>query len=140
MELSKEQIAKINGLSPMQWQENEQGIFTEPYGIPNDIKEPVIYMRWESGGVSGGSCWDDSNPRPYTSDKGKPKFECVDLVLKELMPNISFLQFREIENLIKSSQKTDWEYYGNSTEFEIEFIVLSELIAKLEEFSNENDF
>ena len=67
-------------------------------------------------------------------------FNIVDGELKELMPNISFLQFREIENLIKSSQKTDWEYYGNSTEFEIEFIVLSEFIAKLEEFSNENDF
>ena len=139
MELSKEQIAKINKLSPMQWQGNKQGIFTEPYGIPNHIKEPVIYMRWETGGTSGGSCWENSNPQHYKSEKGKPKFECVDLVLKELMPNISFLQFREIEKLIQSSQKTDCEYYGNSTDFEIEFIVLSELISKLEEFSNENN-
>lgn len=136
MELTKEQIEKINSLSPMEWQENEQGIFTEPYGIPNNIKEPVIYMRWETGGISGGSYHEYSNPQPYTSDKGKPKFECLDLVLKELMPNISFLQFREIEKLIQSSQETEWEYYGNCTDFEIEFIVLSELINKLKEYEN----
>ena len=137
MELSKEQIEKINELSPMKWQENEQGIFKEPYGIPNHIKEPVIYMRWHTGGVSGGSCWDGSNPQPYTTEASKPKFECIDLVLKELMPNISFLQFREIEKLIQSSTYTDWEYYGNSTDFEIEFIVLSDLISKLKEISKE---
>lgn len=136
MELTKEQIVKINKLSPMEWQKNEQGVFIEPWGIPNHIKEPVIYMRWETGGVSGGSCWESSNPQSYTSNKGKPKFECVDLVLKELFPNISFLQFREIEKLIQSSQKTEWEYYGNSTDFEIEFIVLSELISKLKKFEN----
>lgn len=139
MELSKEQIKKINELAPMDWQRNEQGVFVEPYGIPTEIKEPVIYMRWETGGTSGGSCWESSDPRPYTTDGGKPKYEVLDLVLKELMPNMSFLQFRDIEKLIQSNSETDWEYYGNSTDFDIEFIVLSDLIAMLEVFSSEND-
>jgi len=132
--MTKEQIEKINKLSPMKWQENEQGIFTEPWGIPDNIKVPVIYMRWETGGVSGGSCWDDSDPQPYTSDNEKPKFECLDLVIKELMPNISFMQFREVEKLIKSTEETDWEYYGNCTNFDIEYIILEDLERLLQTF------
>jgi len=113
------QIAQINKLCPMQWQENEQGIFTEPWGIPDNIKVPVIYMRWEIGGTCGGSCWDTSDPQPYMKDNPQPKFECLDLVLKELMPNISLIQFRDVENLIHSTEKTEWEYYGNCTDFRV---------------------
>ena len=132
MELTKEQIEKINKEAPMDWQTNEQGVFTEPNGIPNEVKEPVIYMRWETGGVSGGSCWDNSNPQPYTTD-GEPSFKVLDLVLKELYPDISYLMFKGIEKLINSNEETDWEYYGNCTEFSIKYIVLSELIDYLEE-------
>lgn len=134
MELTAEQIKKINSLAPNEWQTNEQGVYTQPYGIPVHIKTPVIYMRWETGGVSGGSCWDSSNPQPYTCSGGKPKFEVLDLVLKEICPNITFLQFREIENLIKQDSKTDYEYYGNCTEFDIEYIVLEDLFRLLASF------
>ena len=131
MELTKEQIKRINEESPMEWQTNEQGVFTEPNGIPNDIKELVIYMRWETGGVSGGSCWDYSDPQPYETEGGEPSFKVLDLVLKELSPNISYLNFKGIEKLINSSEDTDWEYYGNRTDFEVKYIVLSELISYL---------
>jgi hypothetical protein len=132
MELTKEQIKSINEASPMDWQTNEQGVFTEPNGIPNKVKEPVIYMRWEIGGISGGSCWDSSNPQPYTIGT-QPSFEVLDLVLKELCPNISYLMFRGIEKLINDSETHEWEYYGNCTNFSIKYIVLSELITYLEE-------
>lgn len=132
MELTKEQITEINKRAPMEWQENEQGVFVEPFGIPSSIKEPVVYMRWHTGGVSGGSCWDSSNPQYYKSEKDKPRFEVLDLVLRELKPDISFLDFREIEKLIQSSEKTEYEYYGNYTDFAMEWIVLSDLINLLE--------
>jgi hypothetical protein len=134
MELTKEQIEKINAAAPMEWQTNEQGVFTEPYGISNHIKEPVIYMRWHVGGLQGGSCWDDSDPRPYTVNTPKPEFTVLDLVLRELMPNITLLQFRKVLRLVEGTHKTDYEYYGNCTEYEIEYIVLSKLIEKLKSF------
>ena len=134
MELTKEQIDKINKVAPNEWQENEQGIFIQPFGIPVHIKEPVVYMRWHTGGVSGGSCWDHSNPQPYSSNNKKPKFEVLDLVLKELCPNIYFLQFRDVEKLIQSDSKTEYEYYGNCEEFDIEYVVLSELIELLKQY------
>lgn len=132
MELTAEQIEKINKLAPMEWQTNEQGIFTEPYGIPTSIKEPVVYMRWHTGGVSGGSCWDSSNPQHYTADGGEPSFDVLDLVLAELVPSISYLQYKQIEKLVRSAYHTDHEYYGNSTDFEIKYVVLSELLSALE--------
>lgn len=125
--MTKEQIEKINKECPY-----EQGIFVEPYGIPVHIKEPVVYMRCETGGVSGGSCWDSSNPQPYTSDEPKPKFKVLDLVLRELKPDLTYLQFREIEDLVHTNEETEYEYYGNSTDYRIEYIILSELEAALE--------
>jgi hypothetical protein len=122
MLLSKEDIAEINSQCP-----SEQGVFTEPIGIPNEIKEPVIYMRWETGGVSGGSCWESSNPQPYSNRESKPKFTVLDLVLKKIKPDLTYLEFREVEELVKSSEYTDWEYYGNHTNYEVDFIILSDL-------------
>lgn len=130
--LSPEDISRINTLAPMDWQRNEQGIFTQPFGIPNDIKEPVIYCRYETGGVSGGSCWDSSNPEPYTVDPPKDKMKILELVLKELKPDITYLQFLGIQRLIKNNTERDWEYYGNCTNYEIEYIVLSDLYNFLE--------
>lgn len=134
MELTKEQIEKINKLAPNEYQTNEQGIFTEPYGIPVHIKEPVIYCRYENGGVTGGSCWGDSDPRHYTKDAPKDKMKVLDLVLKELKPDLTFLQFREIEGLIHTNEETEHEYYGNCVEWSIEYIILSDLIKMLESF------
>tara|TARA_R110000850_G_scaffold65151_2_gene145971 strand:- start:1257 stop:1664 length:408 start_codon:yes stop_codon:yes gene_type:complete len=132
MELTRKQIIDINDKAPMDWETNEQGVFTEPTGIPNDIKTPVIYMRWISGGVSGGSCWETSNPEPF--ENNDPSFKVLDLVLKQLYPEISYLDFKKIEDLIKSNEniETKWEYYGNSTEYSIKFIILGDLIKYLE--------
>ena len=132
--LTKEQIEKINMLSPREWQSNEQGIFTEPYGIPIHIKEPVIYCRYETGGVSGGSCWDDSDPQPYTVKLPENRMKVLDLVLAELNQNITYSQYKQIQNLIHTNNETDYEYYGNSTDFQIEYIILSDLIKLLESF------
>lgn len=132
MKLTQEQIDRINKAAPNDWQSNEQGIFTQPFGIPVHIKEPVVYCRYENGGFRGGSCWDDSDPQPYEASAPKDKMKVLDLALKELKPDITFLQFREIENLIHTNEETEYEYYGNSTDYKIEYIILSELINFLE--------
>ena len=122
--MSPELMKEINEKCP-----SDQGIFKEPYGVDH-IKEPVVYMRWVSGGVSGGNCWGDK-PSPRTPDK-KPQFKALDLVLKELKPNITFLEFREIEGLIQSSDDYENEYYGNRYDYTMEYVILSELEKALE--------
>lgn len=121
MLLTEEQIQQINKECTY-----NQGIFKEPYGIPVHIKEHVLYNRYETGGVSGGSCWDSSNPQRYTNND-KQEFEVIDKVLKILRPNITYLEFKMLSGLIHTNEETEWEYYGNSTDYKIEYIILSEL-------------
>lgn len=130
MELTQEQIEAINKECPY-----GQGIFREPFGIPNNIKELVVYTKWTSGG-RGGSCWDDENTvnEHYDCDRPKDAFKVLDLTLKALKPDVTFLQFREIETLIDSNTKTDYGYYGDYTEDTIEWIKLSDLYAALAKF------
>lgn len=120
--MTQEQITNINKICPY-----DQGIFVEPNWIPVHIKEPVIYMRWSSGGVSGGSYLDSSNPQPYYNEDEPPAFEVLDLVLKELKPNIQYLQYKELEKLTHTNSETEHEYYGNCTDWKVKYIVLSDL-------------
>lgn len=130
MELTQTQIEAINNECPY-----GQGIFREPFGIPNEIKELVIYTKWESGGRPG-SCWDDEDTvnDDYTCDRPSDAFKVLDLTLKVLKPDVTFLQFKEIQNLVNSNQTTDYGYYGDYTEDTIEWIVLSDLYEALAKF------
>lgn len=127
MNLNKKQIDAINAKCP-----GNQGIFVEPYGCDGIIK-PVVYMRWEKGGLRGGSCWNDSDAQPFINNEPKPRFKALELVVKEFRPNISFFDFREIEDMIVTVSETTREYYGNETNYGIEYIKLEDLCAKLEE-------
>lgn len=126
--LTKQYIEDINKECP-----SDQGIFKEPYGIPIHIKEQVIYMRWETGGMTGGG-YSGDEPYPYTSNETKPKFKVLDILLKKIKPSISYLEFRELEELIHTNHETQHEYYGNSEDYEIEYIILSEFLKKIEQF------
>ena len=124
--MTKEEIKEINDNCP-----DNQGIFVEPSMIPVHIKEPVIYCRYETGGYSGGSCYDDSDPQPYTEEPPKDRFKVLEMVLEKLKPNITFLQYEKIEEMIHNNEETEYEYYGNSTDWKVEYIILSELEAFL---------
>lgn len=126
--MTKEEIKEINDKCPY-----NQGIFVQPSMIPVDIKEPVIYCRYETGGVSGGSCWDSSNPQRYVNEPPEDRFKVLDLVLEKLKPNITYLQYKKIEKMVKNNEETETKYYGNSTDWMVEYIILSELEAFLNE-------
>jgi len=125
--MTKEEIELVNSKCPY-----EQGIFVEPWAIPIHIKEPVIYCRYETGGYRGGGYWNDGEPTYYEEDAPDDKFKVLDLVLEILKPNISYLQYKKIENMIHDNYETEYEYYGNSTNWKVEYIILSELEKFLE--------
>lgn len=127
--MDKKIIEKINKGCPY-----NQGIFTEPYGIPIHIKEPVVYTRYEIGGYSGGNCWGDEATR-YEEEPPKDKWKVLDLLLRETAPTITYLQYKEIEGLIHTNEETQYGYYGNSTDERIEYIILRELESLLATFS-----
>lgn len=126
--MTKEEIKEINEKCPY-----NQGIFVQPTMIPVHIKEPVIYCRYETGGYSGGNCHDDTEPQPYTEEPPKDRFKVLDLVLEKLKPNITPVQYKKIEEMIHDNEETEFEYYGNSTDWKVEYIILSELETFLSE-------
>lgn len=129
--LTPEDIEQINKNCPSEWEIDSQGIFVEPYGVPEKYRgQQLVYMRWSPGGISGGSCREDSDPQPYSNSNSKPSFTCLDMVLRVIYPEISYLEYKEIESKIINSEETDYEYYGNCTEYEMIFIPL-ETIYKI---------
>lgn len=127
MELTEEKILEINKKC-----DYDQGVFFQPYGVPVKYSEKCVYIRIETGGYSGGSCWDDSDPQRYENDTREVKWNALDLVLSELAPNLSYNDYRGLEELIQTNEETEHEYYGNSTDWFIKYIPLSKLIHYLE--------
>ena len=129
--MEQEIIDKINALCP-----EDQGVFVQPSGIPTTIKGPVVYMRYPTGGMTGGGYHEHSYRHPFTIHE-RPGFKALEIVLRELKPSISYLQFKEVAALVRfENGYTDNEdYYGNYTDFDIEYVILDELEQLLASFS-----
>lgn len=126
--LTKSDIEEINNSKSFDsWY---QGIFTEPFGVPNDMKETVVYMRWCTGGASGGSCYGDD--LEYFVGEGEPDFVVLDKVLEKIVPTLSFLHYKEIKRSIISTEESDYQYYGNYNDWDICFIPLSTIYEILD--------
>lgn len=125
--MTQDQINKINEeLSKMCL--FDQGVFVQPAGIPDSIKEQVVYYKSSPGGITGGDCWGDSDNgnRSYTKTDNEPN-KVLDVVINELCPGISYAVYRKIQNAINRNDWSENEYYGNCTNWKIEYITVSEL-------------
>ena len=96
-------------------------------------KEPALINSWETGGVSGGSCWDSSNPQPYSSGKVEPEWTELTNILEIFAPEITFLKYKALMGLTKMTEKTEHEYYGNCTDYAIRVLPLKTLYEFLDE-------
>lgn len=98
------------------------------------IEKPRLIVQWSPGGVSGGSCWDSSDPQPYTNNDPIPELELLDKVLEEIYPQLSFLQYRALTSkLMKCDGYSVDEYYGNSTDYQFKCVDVRELYDYLVE-------
>jgi len=113
----------------------DQGIYLQPYGIPTDVKTHVIYGRYRSGGYSGGGYWEDSKVERFSEKKPQDAFLAFDIALTVICPEISFLHYRIVrDGLLRTADYSDGhDYYGNSSDYEIEYIVLDELYKRFVE-------
>jgi hypothetical protein len=85
-----------------------------------------------TGGYRGGNCWDNTEPYFESSDN-KVEFGLLDKFLAEVAPNITFLKYKGISELIKEDEKTEYEYYGNTSDYKIFYIDLNDLYDYLSE-------
>lgn len=83
--------------------------------------EPGAFIRAaECGGVSGGSCWDSSNPQAYHTEITDPGLGSVlDSFLEANFPQLSFLAYRQLMKEVKVSSYSDRGYYGNRTDYTV---------------------
>lgn len=127
IEINKDLIKEINNKCP-----NNQGIFNEQNGIPDNVKGLVVYSRYTNSGQFGGDCW-GSEPQHFESSEKKDKLKVLDIILTKVMPNILYSQFKLIDELIETNSDTEYEYYGNYNNYTIEYIKLDKLIKLLNE-------
>lgn len=104
-----------------------------------DSPDFFFYNEGDVGGISGGSCWDSSVTRPYTNPEGareaiKGFDKDFDAIIAKICPNITFLQYKDIYNsVVKTFERTENEYYGNSTDYLCVYCEVKELYNKLKE-------
>jgi hypothetical protein len=131
--LTDKDIDEINEQVDSIWLDNGEGIMSEGAGVPDNIKEVCIYRSYNTGGVSGGSCWEHSNPRPYRVDE-LPEWKTLRKALDIAMPGYTEDEFKMVQAIALSNETTDYQYYGNYDDYCIEFIPLSKFyqtISKL---------
>jgi hypothetical protein len=98
------------------------------------IETPRLFVEWETGGYSGGNCWDSSDPQPYTSNGPPKELEILDTILEKVCPTITFLQYKNLTaTLEKYDTRSVGEYYGNSTDYAYKHVDLRDLYDYLME-------
>jgi hypothetical protein len=84
------------------------------------------------GGYTGGNCWNDTEPY-YSSSDNKIEFSALDKFLAKVVPDISYLKYKEIkDNLVKEEDYSEGEYYGNTSDYKIFYIDLNALYDYLQ--------
>lgn len=97
---------------------------------------PFIAQYWDAGGTSGGSCWDDGTKNNHYQRTGEPApttFPDLVKVLTAVCPNLTFLQYELVKTVIKTGVETEYEYYGNSSDYGYNVVILRDLYDKLVE-------
>lgn len=92
--------------------------------------------RVNVGGVSGGSCYDGSDARPYVNHDAKPAtFEILDEILEKICPEISHLKYLRLQREAKVTQDsvTEHEYYGNAESYVFMQVTLGDLFTAMQE-------
>ncbi len=108
--------------------------------IPEDLSAPINFALVEElivGGYSGGNCWNDNKPTEFSYSENynavrKTFNEGLDSILMYLCYNITHFQAMEISSkLVHEFTWTEYEYYGNSSNYMGYYLILSELYEAL---------
>lgn len=102
----------------------------EYYTIKPWEQEPSLILTWSTGGISGGSCWGGEN-HAYSSGEPEPQWDDLDRILEHFCPNISFIRYKGIMRLTKTDSYSIDEYYGNSRDYAMRVLKLTDLWQSL---------
>lgn len=127
--LTKEDIEAINNRLYDVFDEDDQGIFFQPAGIPVKYAEHVVYSKYKLSGAEGGTCWGD---HAHYVNYDAPYFEALKYALEKIEVDPQSQMYREIFNMTLTEEGgQDSGYYGNFMDFEIEYIPLETIYKYL---------
>ena len=90
-------------------------------------------VEWRTGGMSGGNCWGDEPSYSLDADD-VPEMTGIDELFAEICPNITFLEYKRVmKDLVESDSRTEYEYYGNHTNYGIRRVNYRQLYDRLVE-------
>lgn len=117
---------------------DELRLFVEPMwgtSAKAEKKEfPHLYVEWNTGGIEGGSCYENSDPQPYTSNEPEKELFCLDVILEHFIPNLSFLQYKALTaKLVTRGTREERHYYGNRDNYSFKQVSLKELYDYMKE-------
>lgn len=100
----------------------------------------LLEKRWVTGGIGGGSCWDEADDDPHYELCGQeePEDNTIDVILKSLLPEVTIEVFLKEDDEYKfwdEEYDSEYEYYGNHTEYSVKKLnleILFEEMKKLE--------
>lgn len=89
----------------------------------------AIGRSLESGGVSGGSCWDSSDPQEYTNDVELPNMMPILIeIVNYFIDNITLKDYlRFFNGLVRTGKRSVHEYYGNRDDYVGTYILVPQL-------------
>lgn len=110
----------------------EADIWNNPPSYLDTRAAPYIYVRWETGGMSGGNCWGD-HATPFTSTEDLPEFTSLDNLLRVVRPEITYLQYKAlVAELQEKGTYREEGYYGNSRSYAYKAISVKKLYLYLQ--------
>lgn len=126
--------------------EEYNGIYSKSFGeICNNGKtfskniaslEDSLWHGYMSSGMSGGNCWGGTATSFYNDNVLSEMPHFVPL-FKKICPNITFLEFKEINNMVKEDSFTESEYYGNEITYTYFYLKIYTLYKKLKDLGIE---
>ncbi len=103
---------------------------TGDYGYGIHIQDDnTVMAEWLSGGMSGGSCWDDDDATYYGIDGDTaPHFDkFITASLIAFKSDIPLSVYMDVAGLIKDDTNTHNEWYGNYSIYSTRTLYLDQL-------------
>jgi hypothetical protein len=104
------------------------------------ISKPCLHSEaWRTGGVGGGSCWDDGEGEDphYELDSDNPEtITILEQFLEEFYPHLSLSQYKGLMLHVRSDDWSEYEYYGNYTNYECAYITFEDIAEYLVNLKN----
>ncbi len=100
--------------------------------LPPEIND-VLYVKWLTGGVGGGSYMEPSTYYPIEAEP-EPELDSLNLLIDVICPEITLKKHKVLmNNLVQYESRTTNEYYGNSYVYCEKTVSLKKLFERLKE-------